>query len=74
MAIRMGAWEQNSRVQFAMEGNRPHGHSDQGLRGFNVRAILRGIGGLDEGGHHKLAEAENHETNGQNARQGQPDQ
>src|SRR5881396_3964691 len=55
-AIRRGAWEQNSRVQSVMEGNRSHGHSDQGLRRFNVRAIFRGICGLNTSRHDELDE------------------
>src|SRR6266480_5055597 len=59
------AWVPESKIpeyNRAVEGKRPHGYPDQRLRGFNVRAIVCGIGGLDEGRHDKPAEAANHET------------
>src|SRR5881628_3122816 len=73
-AIRRGAWEQNSRVQSVMEGNRSHGHSDQGLRRFNVRAIFRGICGLNTSRHDELDETALHEANRQEPFGGQRDQ
>src|SRR5947209_20363934 len=52
----------------------PHGHSDQGLRGLDVRAILCGIGSFDKGRHHKLTEAEKHGAKRQKARSGEPEE